>query len=110
MCCNYLCIATKDGNPHEVIERLESLHIPVYAVDPRNLETVMAAIEEIGALLSADDKAAALVHNMQARIRHVKSLVAQSSYRPRVFFQIGLSPIVSVGTDTFTHEISSSLN
>ena len=32
-----LCLATKDGNPGEVAKRLESLKIPVYAVDPRNL-------------------------------------------------------------------------
>jgi iron complex transport system substrate-binding protein len=100
-----LCIAVKDGNPIEVIERLEALQVPVYAVDPRNLETVMATLREIGALLNADEKAEALVHRMQARIRHVKSRVAGSSCRPRVFFQIGISPIVSVGTDTFIHEI-----
>jgi iron complex transport system substrate-binding protein len=100
-----LCIAVKDGNPIEVIERLEALHIPVYAVDPRNLETVMATLKEIGGLLKADEKAEALVHRLQARIRYVKSRVAGSSCRPRVFFQIGISPIVSIGTNTFIHEI-----
>jgi iron complex transport system substrate-binding protein len=30
-----LVIATKDGNPKEVIDRLEALKIPVYVVDPR---------------------------------------------------------------------------
>ena len=31
-----LCIATKDGNPRAVIERLASLKIPVYVVNPHN--------------------------------------------------------------------------
>jgi len=31
--------------------------------------------------------------------------VAKAAYRPRVFFQIGISPIVSVGTNTFMHEL-----
>jgi len=35
----------------------------------------------------------------------VKSRVARVNYRPRVFFQIGISPIVSAGTDTFIHEL-----
>jgi iron complex transport system substrate-binding protein len=48
-----LCIATKDGNPREVANRLESLNIPVYAVNPRNLETVMQTVLEIGKLLNA---------------------------------------------------------
>lgn len=35
----------------------------------------------------------------------MKSLVANASHRPRVFFQIGLTPIVAVGTRTFIHEL-----
>jgi iron complex transport system substrate-binding protein len=100
-----LCIAIKDGNPKEAVQRLELLKIPVYAVDPRNLETVMQAVMEIGRLLNAGEKASTLVQNMRFRILQVQSLVAKSTYRPRVFFQIGIEPIVSIGTDTFIHEL-----
>lgn len=34
-----LCIAVKDGNPISVVRKLESVGIPVYAVDPRNAVT-----------------------------------------------------------------------
>jgi len=100
-----LCIGIKDGNPREVVERLEALKIPVYVVDPRNLETVMDTILEIGGLLSADQRAKFLVQDMQSRIQRVKSVVAKASHRPRVFFQIGIAPIVSVGTQTFIHRL-----
>jgi iron complex transport system substrate-binding protein len=100
-----LCIAIKDGNPRVIAQRLESLKIPVYAVNPRNLETVMRTVLEIGTLLNAEDRANQLVQNMELRIQKVKSLVAKSTHRPRVFFQIGVSPIVSVGTHTFIHEL-----
>ena len=100
-----LVIATKDGNPKEVIDRLEALKIPVYVVDPRDLDTVMETLHEIGELLSADDKAARLIVDIKSRVQNVTSRVAQSSYRPRVFFQIGISPIISIGTETFIHEI-----
>jgi iron complex transport system substrate-binding protein len=100
-----LCIAIKDGNPREVANRLESLNIPVYAVNPRNLETVMTTILEIGNLLNATQQADILVQRMRSRVHNVKSLVEQAGYRPRVFYQIGISPIVSVGTDTFMHEL-----
>ena len=33
-----LCIAIKDGNPKAIIDRLQSLNIPVFAVNPRDLE------------------------------------------------------------------------
>jgi iron complex transport system substrate-binding protein len=100
-----LCIAIKDGNPRVVAQRLESLKIPVYAVHPNNLKTIMKTVLEIGALLKAKDQAAKLVQNMELRIQKVTSLVTKSTHRPRVFFQIGVSPIVSVGTHTFIHEL-----
>jgi len=100
-----LCIATKDGNPIEIISLLESLKIPIFAVDPRNLNTVMETLIEIGRLLGAEKAASQVVSDMQLRIEHVKSLVKTSDNRPRVFYQIGISPIVSAGTNTFIHEL-----
>ena len=100
-----LCIATKDGNPKALIERLESMDIPVFVTDPRNLESVMQTIGDLGAILHATDRANALVGNMRLRIQQIKSLIAESNDKPRVFFQIGITPIVSVGTDTFIHEL-----
>ena len=100
-----LCIAISDGNPKVVAQRLESLKIPVYAVDPRDLDTIMETIIEIGKLLDADKQAKLLVQNMRFRIQRVKSLVAKAAHRPRVFSQIGISPIVSIGTNTFMHEL-----
>lgn len=100
-----LCIAVKDGNPREIALRLESMGIPVYAVDPRDLDTVMATVVEIGRLLNADAKAAALAGSMRSRINAVRIRVGQSQSRPRVFYQIGISPIVSAGTRTFIHEL-----
>ncbi|NNL41936.1 MAG: cobalamin-binding protein [Desulfobacterales bacterium] len=100
-----LCIAIKDGNPKIVVDRLESLNIPVYAVNPKNLKTVMETITEIGNLLNAGEKAHLVVKNMKSRIQRVKTRLANVTYRPRVFFQIGIAPIVSVGTHTFAHEL-----
>ena len=100
-----LCIAVKDGNPKRVIDRLESLGIPVYAVDPKNLTSVMETIVAIGGLLGANENAARIVAQMRARIRAVEKRVAQTTRRPRIFFQIGTSPIVSVGTHTYIHEL-----
>lgn len=100
-----LCIATKDGNPREAVKKLESLKIPVYVVDPKNLDAVIETVIEIGNLLRADERAKDLVWNMRFRIDRVKSLVAKAVHRPKVFYQIGTSPIVSAGTHTFIHEL-----
>jgi iron complex transport system substrate-binding protein len=100
-----LCIAIKDGNPKHIVDRLESLNIPVYTVNPQGLDSVMNTIIAIGILLGTEKKADELVLNMKTRIEHVDALVSKTTHRPGVFFQIGLSPIVSVGTDTFINEL-----
>lgn len=100
-----LCIAVKDGNPKRVVSRLEALDVPLYAVDPRDIPTVLETITEIGGLFSQEQKAGQLVALMRQRIDDIKKIVSTVSDRPGVFFQIGISPIVSVGTHTFIHEL-----
>jgi iron complex transport system substrate-binding protein len=100
-----LCILARDGNPRIATERFDALKIPVYAVNPSNLVTVMDALLEIGELLNAGQKARDQVKEMSARIERVKNRVAEARQSPTVFFQIGVVPIVSVGTNTFIHEI-----
>ncbi len=100
-----LCIAIKDGNPKGTIDRLQSLDIPVFAVNPRNLDTMMQTIQSIGGILNASAKAQTVVQDMQSRIQRVEALVSRIDHRPRVFIQIGISPIISAGTNTFIHEL-----
>lgn len=100
-----LCIAIKDGNPKGIIDRLQSLNIPVFAVNPRNLESMMQTIQKIGSILNASQKANTLVKDMRSRIQQVDALVSRIDRRPRVFIQIGISPIISAGRNTFIHEL-----
>ena len=100
-----LCVAIKDGNPKAVIDRLEGLSIPVYAVDPRDLESVIDAIRSIGCVLDAGEAAGNLTARLRSRIQRVERQISSTDTRPRVFFQIGVSPIVSIGTKTFIHRL-----
>jgi iron complex transport system substrate-binding protein len=100
-----LCIAVKDGNPIAAVEQLESLGLAVYAINPQDLETVMQSVQALGALLHAETRAESVVNDMRGRIRRVRERVAQASRRPTLFFQIGVSPIVSVGSPTFIHTL-----
>jgi iron complex transport system substrate-binding protein len=100
-----LCIGIKDGNPLAVVEQLEQIGIPVFAVNPVDMETAMRSIEAVGGLLNAPEKARAIVADMRRRIRRVAEISARAEHRPRVFVQIGISPIVSVGNSTFINEL-----
>jgi iron complex transport system substrate-binding protein len=100
-----LCLATKDGNPYPAIVQLERAGIPVYALDPRDLPAIMETILDLGRLLDAEEKARQVAGAMQQKVRKIKEVVGQAESRPRVFYQIGVSPIVSAGRDTFAHEL-----
>ncbi|MCP4745793.1 MAG: cobalamin-binding protein [Desulfobacteraceae bacterium] len=102
-----LCIGVKDGNPLSAVEQLNRLNIPVFAVNPCDLESIMESIRVIGNLLGADEQATRIVTQINQRIKKVVRLTARSEKKPRVFFQIGLSPIVSVGSNTFIDQLIS---
>lgn len=100
-----LCIAVKDGNPIQTIQRLYDLGIPVYAVNPVNIASIMDTVIKVGDLLNAEKRAKAIVSDMKSRIKKIKAVASGSPFKPKVFFQIGISPIVSAGTNTFANEL-----
>ncbi len=100
-----LCIAIKDGNPIGVVRRLEDLGIPVYAVDPRDLDSVMKSLQDMGSLLGVPVEAEKVAAGMKKRLENVEKRISGISRRPGVFFQIGVDPIVSAGSDTLIHEL-----
>ena len=100
-----LCFAIKDGNPKHVIDKIVSLGIPVYVIDPRNLLQIMDTITRLGSLLNAEQTAADLVADMENRVGRVQTLVRGANNKPRVFFQIDAEPLFSAGDNTFIHEL-----
>jgi iron complex transport system substrate-binding protein len=102
-----LCIAIKDGNPKRIVDRLQSMKIPVYVVDPGNLETVIQTIVEIGLLINAPEDAHLAANKMRNRLEQIKARVSSTKLRPRIFIQIGISPIISAGSRTFINDLIS---
>ncbi|MBA2880762.1 iron complex transport system substrate-binding protein [Desulfosalsimonas propionicica] len=100
-----LCIAIKDGNPLRIIRRLEEMNIAVYAVNPRDLDSVMKTISDIGKILGTEQRAGEVVSDMDQRMAAVSKKVDSVSHRPGVFFEIGVDPIVSAGSNTFINEL-----
>jgi iron complex transport system substrate-binding protein len=100
-----VCIGIKDGNPISAVERLEGFGIPVFAVHPVDLDSVMESVSAMGDLLNAGEKARAIVDDMRRRIDRVVRQTARVHHKPKVFVQIGISPIVSVGNNTFIDKL-----
>ena len=102
-----LCLASRDGNPKPIVDRLESLGIAVYVFDPRSLEGIMDAVTRLGTLFHAESRAAEEVEKMRKRLQQVDALVGRFRIRPRVFFQIDAGQIVSAGSNTFIDQLIS---
>lgn len=100
-----LVLAIKDGNPYHSVARLEGLGLPVYAVDPRDLQGVITTVVEIGRLLGVGEVAEPLAAKLTERWQRVQRLTSRLIQRPRVFLQIGTTPIVAVGSHTFLDEL-----
>ncbi len=100
-----LCIAVKDGNPKETVLRIEKFGIPVFAVNPHGLKSVVNAVEKLGTVLGAEKKAEEVTGGMKKRMEKVKAFTSKIKKPPGVFFQIGIAPIVSTGSGTFLDEL-----
>ena len=95
-----LVIGIRDGNPKAVIDRLTELVVPCYIVDPKSLQGVVTTVRNIGRAVGREQAADQIAGQMASRIREVERRVAGIA-RPRVFYQIGVEPIVSAGQGTF---------
>jgi len=100
-----LCLAVRDGNPRHIVDRITELGIPVYTIDPRNLAEIMESVMLLGKVLDAEEQARDIVAQIQVKINAAEKRVAHAANRPRVFFQIDASPIISAGSNTFIDQL-----
>ena len=100
-----LCLAVLDGNPPKVLQRLKRFGIPVFIVNPNGIDAILRSINQVGEALDAQEKALKITSKMQRRLDTIDKAVSQAAHRPKLFFQIGISPIVSVGKGTFLDEM-----
>jgi iron complex transport system substrate-binding protein len=100
-----LCLAIRDGNPKALVERLESLGIPVYVFDPKTLEEVVDTVVRLGEIYRTEARAEIIAAGYRKRLERVARQLEGLKVRPRVFFQIDAQPICSAGADTFLDQL-----
>ena len=99
-----LIIATRDGNRRETIQRLSDLDFSVYVIDPKGFDGVMQTINNVGEIVGRRDEARRIVTNMRTKKENILALT-QSLPKPRVFFQVGDAPIITVGRETLANDL-----
>ncbi len=99
-----LVIGTKDGNKPGVVDLLEQARIPVYIINPRNINQVIETVARMGQVCGQKEKADALAARLKERVDRVRSKI-KSTNRPLVFLQINFRPIITANKTTFLHDL-----
>ncbi len=94
-----LIIGTANGNKKETVLQLANLGFPVYVINPVMFDDIFKTIRHIGQITGRTAAAEDLVEKLTARVNAVVS-ATRALEKPRVFYQIGIDPIVTVGKNT----------
>lgn len=95
-----LIIATADGNPRNVIERLHSLGFSVFVVYPKDVKDIYKNIRTIGLITGKSENGEKLAQSLEKKINTIATKANQPD-RPKVFFQLGKTPLYTAGKNTF---------
>lgn len=91
-----LILGIRDGNRMDTVQRLSDLGFSVYVVDPIGFDGILKTIANIGEVVRRREKSAEIIRKITKKKEAIVRLT-QSLPRRRVFFQVGFSPIVTVG-------------
>ena len=99
-----LIIGIRDGNRMDTVDRLNDFGLPVYLIDPKGFDGVMQTIKNIGDVVGREKESRKMVKEMVKKTENIITLT-QSLSRPKVFFQLGDAPMVTVGKGTLANDL-----
>lgn len=100
-----LILATNEINKPKTIDKLRSLGLKVFVSDSReNFSDICDEFLLLGRLLGRERRAAGIVKKARKDIEAISSRV-HSRPRPKVFWQVGARPLVTVAKGTFADEM-----
>jgi len=98
-----LVVANIEENRREVVEALRAASVPVWVVFPRTVAEGIALVRELGELTGAAAEATALAGPLETAYAEVRR--APGGRPRRVFCPIWRDPWMTVGRDTYVHDI-----
>jgi iron complex transport system substrate-binding protein len=99
-----LVIATADGDKEGEVKKLDSLGIPVYVINPTDIDGILDTISEIGGLIGSTDEAKKLTTEMGKRIDDVTDRVSKYP-KVRVLLELGIDPMITISSGTFQDDL-----
>jgi iron complex transport system substrate-binding protein len=86
-----------------VLDLLENLGIPAFAVEPRNFDDVFDTIRAIGILSGCEEGAEETVRVMEEKLAEA-ALLHAGGRRPSVYWELSEEPIISAGKGGFVND------
>ena len=99
-----LVVASMEGKQEKIIVSLKKFHIPIYRVNPRSLDDIYRSISNLGEITGTLPQAQQVILSMKKQVGAVERQVAQRP-KKRVFYQVGVDPIVTVNGGTFAADL-----
>lgn len=97
-----LVLANVEENHAEHVAALRAAGIPVWVSFPRTVDESVALIRDAGALTGTEDIAAEMI----AEIEALRAQVRAARHPPvRVFYPIWREPWMTIGRDTYIHDV-----
>lgn len=102
-----LIFMTVEGNTKETFDKLKTLGVEVYVVNPRDINGILNSIKNIAEVLDKRDTAQALIHLLQQRVYkiHKRNLKLETA-----MFVISFVPLMIAGENTFINDILKQAN
>jgi ABC-type Fe3+-hydroxamate transport system substrate-binding protein len=101
-----LVVANIEENRREDVDALRAAGVPVWVTYPRTVAEGLAMIRDLGDVTGARDRARAMLDELEPLYRRVRQRAA--ARRPvRVFYPIWRRPWMTIGADTYVHDLLS---
>ncbi|MBW1646449.1 MAG: cobalamin-binding protein [Deltaproteobacteria bacterium] len=99
-----LVVASLEGRQEGVIASLRKFGIPVYRVNPKTLVGIYRTLSNLGEITGTLPRAQQVILAMKKKVGTVERRVAGRP-RQRVFYQVGVEPIITVNGKTFAADL-----
>ena len=99
-----LIIGIRDGNRMDTVDRLNDFGFPVYLIDPKGFDGVMRTIKNIGNVVGREMESRRMIKDMVDKRENIV-ILTRSLSKPKVFFQVGDAPLITVGKGTLADDL-----
>jgi iron complex transport system substrate-binding protein len=89
----------------EVVNTLRGMGYKVLVLDPDNIDDILKDIVLVGRATNKDVEAGILVNSLRQRIDAVLKKIADTTSRPKVYYEVWYDPIWSVGSESWENEL-----